>query len=105
MVNSVKNLSQRNDDRNFSGLHFTTALQGFTPLLDDAPPDRPPNLEVISSVVSSPEAPQFAFSQSAKSYRSDDRTGAGVIDRKSTRLNSSHLGISYAVFCLKKKTK
>src|SRR5437899_3367835 len=25
-------------------------------------------------------------------------------DRKSTRLNSSHLGISYAVFCLKKKT-
>src|ERR1035441_10766731 len=27
------------------------------------------------------------------------------IDRKSTRLNSSHLGISYAVFCLKKKTQ
>src|SRR5205814_7749888 len=26
-------------------------------------------------------------------------------DRKSTRLNSSHLGISYAVFCLKKKSK
>src|SRR5438045_7118972 len=32
--------------------------------------------------------------------------GAGIVDlldRKSTRLNSSHLGISYAVFCLKKK--
>src|ERR1039457_6402593 len=27
----------------------------------------------------------------------------GMIDRKSTRLNSSHLVISYAVFCLKKK--
>src|ERR1035441_10775994 len=27
-----------------------------------------------------------------------------VTDRKSTRLNSSHLGISYAVFCLKKKS-
>src|SRR5205814_6766996 len=26
-----------------------------------------------------------------------------IKDRKSTRLNSSHLGISYAVFCLKKK--
>src|SRR5258705_1629014 len=26
-------------------------------------------------------------------------------DRKSTRLNSSHLGISYAVFCLKKQNK
>src|SRR5438045_4903078 len=25
----------------------------------------------------------------------------GAVDRKSTRLNSSHLGISYAVFCLK----
>src|SRR5699024_6180709 len=29
--------------------------------------------------------------------------GTGVIDRKSTRLNSSHVSISYAVFCLKKK--
>src|SRR5205814_10324812 len=28
-----------------------------------------------------------------------------IVDRKSTRLNSSHLGISYAVFCLKKKKK
>src|SRR4051794_41533426 len=27
----------------------------------------------------------------------------GVVDRKSTRLNSSHPSISYAVFCLKKK--
>src|SRR5262245_62722265 len=41
------------------------------------------------------------------------RVGAGLrgpgrvprLDRKSTRLNSSHLGISYAVFCLKKKKK
>src|SRR5438045_8517459 len=30
---------------------------------------------------------------------------APIRDRKSTRLNSSHLGISYAVFCLKKKKK
>src|SRR5438477_9437982 len=28
-----------------------------------------------------------------------------VLDRKSTRLNSSHMSISYAVFCLKKKNK
>src|SRR5262245_64258620 len=37
------------------------------------------------------------------------RRGGTVVappaDRKSTRLNSSHLGISYAVFCLKKKNK
>src|SRR5690242_21490679 len=28
-----------------------------------------------------------------------------AVDRKSTRLNSSHMSISYAVFCLKKKKK
>src|SRR3712207_7316984 len=32
-------------------------------------------------------------------------TRAGSEDRKSTRLNSSHANISYAVFCLKKKKK
>src|ERR1039458_10678495 len=32
-------------------------------------------------------------------------TSDALRDRKSTRLNSSHLGISYAVFCLKKKKK
>src|SRR5690606_32662572 len=31
--------------------------------------------------------------------------GLVIIDRKSTRLNSSHVKISYAVFCLKKKTR
>src|ERR1039458_519705 len=31
--------------------------------------------------------------------------GAPALDRKSTRLNSSHLGISYAVFCFKKRTR
>src|SRR5207249_10169272 len=37
----------------------------------------------------------------------DDQSGDGRTreDRKSTRLNSSHVSISYAVFCLKKKKK
>src|SRR3712207_7038565 len=34
-----------------------------------------------------------------------DHRERGVEDRKSTRLNSSHANISYAVFCLKKKNK
>src|SRR2546426_6339830 len=43
-------------------------------------------------------------------HRSTIHSGLGgddtrVVDRKSTRLNSSHLVISYAVFCLKKKKK
>src|SRR2546426_6850326 len=38
--------------------------------------------------------------------RFHEREAAGIDrDRKSTRLNSSHLVISYAVFCLKKKTR
>src|SRR5438045_6966697 len=42
----------------------------------------------------------------ARRRRTRDRGPArSALDRKSTRLNSSHLGISYAVFCLKKKKK
>src|SRR5437899_7249515 len=40
----------------------------------------------------------------AEAFDLRNATGAvECLDRKSTRLNSSHLGISYAVFCLKKK--
>src|SRR5690242_20989592 len=40
-------------------------------------------------------------------YPTDRRSGLLQLqsDRKSTRLNSSHMSISYAVFCLKKKKK
>src|SRR5690554_3244788 len=43
----------------------------------------------------------------AKSFDNAETLLKGVIalDRKSTRLNSSHVRISYAVFCLKKKKK
>src|SRR3712207_7114468 len=37
--------------------------------------------------------------------RSADHARAADADRKSTRLNSSHANISYAVFCLKKKKR
>src|SRR5436309_11372535 len=39
----------------------------------------------------------------ARPRRADRRRDADREDRKSTRLNSSHVKISYAVFCLKKK--
>src|SRR5205085_8440676 len=38
-------------------------------------------------------------------HSSLSQLGQDLIDRKSTRLNSSHSQISYAVFCLKKKKK
>src|SRR3712207_8660430 len=39
----------------------------------------------------------------ARDQRVDDVVLEDLLDRKSTRLNSSHANISYAVFCLKKK--
>src|SRR2546426_2757392 len=43
------------------------------------------------------------LAQPALSVAAVQPTERGGVDRKSTRLNSSHLVISYAVFCLKKK--
>src|SRR5690349_23841007 len=39
----------------------------------------------------------------AKTLLKNPRDAFALLDRKSTRLNSSHVEISYAVFCLKKK--
>src|SRR5690242_21588339 len=41
----------------------------------------------------------------ARVLRTAASLAPATVDRKSTRLNSSHMSISYAVFCLKKKTK
>src|SRR5438477_4930999 len=45
----------------------------------------------------------IAFLPTLKLLR-EPLVGLIALDRKSTRLNSSHMSISYAVFCLKKKT-
>src|SRR3712207_8347906 len=50
-----------------------------------------------------PGAPDPAFRGFGRTGA--DADGAFRLDRKSTRLNSSHANISYAVFCLKKKIK
>src|SRR5439155_19924452 len=60
-----------------SGLYQTNATRGPIPLV--------PGARVRAAAL-------FAFEQA-------------TLDRKSTRLNSSHVAISYAVFCLKKKKK
>src|SRR5262245_63216127 len=48
------------------------------------------------------ERGRFACRSQGEMHHADH---IAFLDRKSTRLNSSHLGISYAVFCLKKKKK
>src|ERR1039458_6171232 len=55
-----------------------------------------PRLEAASISITSTDPPAAISLQL-------EHTPQGWLDRKSTRLNSSHLGISYAVFCLKKK--
>src|SRR5258705_12087454 len=57
-----------------------------------------PYTTLFRSLPAAPCAVHRAFARRAPR---DDRRDE--LDRKSTRLNSSHLGISYAVFCLKKK--
>src|SRR6266403_3717531 len=52
--------------------------------------------------------PVFLHPDSHEEYalaRLERKVAPGYRDRKSTRLNSSHVEISYAVFCLKKKKK
>src|SRR2546426_4439901 len=50
-------------------------------------------------------APEKKASQAALKPPAPKPAAPTTLDRKSTRLNSSHLVISYAVFCLKKKKK
>src|SRR3712207_7575456 len=54
--------------------------------------------------VASSSAPDQLCSNPCTMNRSARATTASRADRKSTRLNSSHANISYAVFCLKKNT-
>src|SRR5437899_4041240 len=61
------------------GLYFWVAAFRFT----------------LSVGVNSPDSSEKSRSRMVKRLT--------ILDRKSTRLNSSHLGISYAVFCLNKK--
>src|SRR5690625_7035862 len=50
---------------------------------------------------------QFLFHRTRRLFRSckEQCIRSNRLDRKSTRLNSSHVAISYAVFCLKKKRR
>src|SRR5699024_12007241 len=57
----------------------------------------------LCGVSSPPLLAAQAEAESGFKDRPPNSAGAAGPDRKSTRLNSSHVSISYAVFCLKKK--
>src|SRR5438045_6434443 len=70
---------------------YTTLFRSHDAVIDEP---------VDGSIPMQPEINRWAgFRQPFRVQHGDP----AEVDRKSTRLNSSHLGISYAVFCLKKK--
>src|SRR2546426_2320779 len=73
-------------------LTFVTRLNGFSPGL-------------FCCITSSPICPVSPGDAAEQAGREAIQARHECQDRKSTRLNSSHLVISYAVFCLKKKKK
>src|SRR5437879_8846241 len=75
---------------------YTTLFRSLRPCCDVPCPEM-----VASNLVSHPEKPAVP----GQSRQRKIQPVQMILDRKSTRLNSSHRCISYAVFCLKKKTK
>src|SRR5205814_9382412 len=90
---------------------YTTLFRSWASCCEDSRESPPASASPFPattrpSTCSPPESPATAFArrrrQSSSSPRpSQRRAYLSPRDRKSTRLNSSHLGISYAVFCLK----
>src|SRR5690606_42006988 len=60
-------------------------------------------IRLIEQIRGEPAFEQAATSIVQRVAQHDPAAAANLLDRKSTRLNSSHVKISYAVFCLKKK--
>src|SRR5437667_12884074 len=80
----------------------TATTEIYTLSLHDA---LPIYIILVGKGVASGYAPLGAVLVSARVVAAFERGSGAFIDRKSTRLNSSHITISYAVFCLKKKKK
>src|SRR5437899_13064641 len=76
----------------------TASTEIYTLSLHDALPISRPCHWTYAARASSPNARATCGTE-----RRGHPAAEYATDRKSTRLNSSHLGISYAVFCLKKK--
>src|SRR3712207_8652817 len=75
----------------------TATTEIYTLSLHDALPIFPSRVKVAE--------PSRLLQPAPLPFSSVGRVYLPLLDRKSTRLNSSHANISYAVFCLKKKNK
>src|SRR5256885_9159586 len=81
----------------------TATTEIYTLSLHDALPILAVGINAVEQARSIPRTKSFhAITEGFALF--GDHLNYALLDRKSTRLNSSHLVISYAVFCLKKKT-
>src|SRR3712207_8064472 len=87
-----------------------STLFPYTTLFRSQPTEEPEDLMMRHKISSHDRDTLFGWINSATNYVPQQLHALTVQletleDRKSTRLNSSHANISYAVFCLKKKQK
>src|SRR3712207_9356213 len=84
---------------------YTLSLHDALPILDEATS----HLDVVTEAAVDHNLDTLRCTRIVIAHRLSTVRNADLIivleDRKSTRLNSSHANISYAVFCLKKKKK
>src|SRR3989475_3139695 len=99
-------LQRRYQDR-ITGSFAIPGREGrYAPLPDSVPPALAAALKARGiEQLYSHQAEAWEASQRGEHVAIVTPTASGKSDRKSTRLNSSHSQISYAVFCLKKKKK
>src|SRR5205814_9879468 len=81
----------------FRSVAFAVTTFRYISLATNVTATRSPDWKPVPTTVAG------AVEETATLARATEATAVPETDRKSTRLNSSHLGISYAVFCLKKK--
>src|SRR5690625_6201270 len=90
-------------------MHLTKIkLAGFNSLVDPTTVPLPSQLVGVvgpngcgkSNII---DCVRWVMGESSARYLRGETMTDVILDRKSTRLNSSHVAISYAVFCLKKK--
>src|SRR3712207_8977485 len=86
----------------------TATTEIYTLSLHDALPISRPVLREVGPIEGTAGRRGWHRSRGTMTRGRGEENGRGLLhtqDRKSTRLNSSHANISYAVFCLKKKKK
>src|SRR5688572_32707685 len=91
-------VEKRGELAHVKNAHWDRELGAVTEVLYRQKVEKSPML-LFDDIPDYPRGYRCAYGMFGSPYR------LSLVDRKSTRLNSSHSQISYAVFCLKKKTK